>query len=356
MVYSYLQLRVYASTQRSRSSWTAADFKYKGYRCEFIYNFVRHNAVTIAVLISISVLTVALTTIALIKFTPKLYKKLASHNESGNQSYKVYSFFWASSFVAAVCNIALLFFESIPVYKFYATQWSIKVALMLFLILFDILVTIWIARNEEFSTPYLAYILSFPLCCTCCCCTYCCCSCCRRSKQLRSKWIHALALTSLFLFAQFIALSALPTILWAFVFPLQTLSVITLFAAAIFCVIALLALLLRNIGQLTCSGRCRDNFSVLQPFLILMVALFLAIMILSFYIYIKFTSGVTTNQVGGYIVSFLPSAILTIIGWFVTKDKFFKQTFSRESDSTRNRAQLDFPTELTTPLTASVNV
>ena len=350
MAYSlYLQLKVYASTQQSRSSWTAVDFKYKGYSCESTY--------ALAVLISISVLTVALTTIALIKVTPKLYKKVASHMESGNQSYKVYSFFWASSFVASVCNIALLLFEtSFFLYQFSASYWIIKVPMMYFLILFDILVAICIPKNAEFPIPYLAYILSFPLCCTYCCCTCCCCTCCHRSKQLRSKWIQTLALTSLFLFAQFIALSALPTILWAFVFPVETLSVTTLFAAAIFCVIALIALLLRNIGQLVRSRRCRDNCNILQPFLILMVTLFLAIMILSFYIYIKFTSGVTTNQVGGFIVSFLPSAILTIIGWFVTKDKFFKQTFSQESDSTRNRSQPDFPTELTTPLTASVNV
>ena len=337
---SYLQLKVYASTQQSRSSWTAADFKYKGYSCEST-----NNLVTTSVLISIYVLTVALTTIALIKVTPKLYKKLASHMESGNQSYKVYSFFWASSFVASMCNIALLLFESISfLYLFSASYWIIKVPMMFALILLDILVAICIPKNAEFPIPYLAYILSFPLCCTFCCC----------SKQLRSKWIQTLALTSFFIFVQFIALSALPTILWAFVFPVQTLSVTTLCAAAIFCVIALIALLLRNIGQLAYSRRYRDNCNILQPFLILMVTLFLAIMILSFYIYIKSTSGVTTNQVGGFIVSFLPSAILTIIGWFVTKDKFFKRTFSQESDSTRNRSQLDLPEQ--TPLLASVNV
>ena len=359
---SYLQLEVYASTQQSRSSWTAADFKYKGYssECESTYTLrYMYNDVVTAVLVSISVLTVALTTIALIKVMPKLYQKLASHMESGNQSYKVYSFFWASSFVASMCNIALLLFESpniinLPFISY--SPYSIKPLMMFFLILLDILVAMCIPKNAKFLIPYLAYILSFPLCCTCCCCTCCCCTRCHHSKQLRSKWIQTLALTNLLLFTQFIALSALPTILWAFVFPVQTLSVTTLFAAAIFCVIALIALLLRNVGQLARSRRCRDNCSVLQPFLILMVTLFLAIMILSFYIYMKFTSGVATNQVGGFIVSFLPSAILTIIGWFVTKDKFFKQTFSQESDSTRNRSQPDFPTELTTPLTASVNV
>ena len=304
-------------------------------------------------LITISVLTVALTTIALIKVAPKLYDKLVSHIESGNQSYKVYSFFWASSFVASVCNVALWLYECIFfLFIFSPSYWIIKVPMTLFLILFDILVAICIPKSAEFPIPYLAYFLSFPLCCTCCCCRYCCCSSCHHSKQLRSKWIQTLALTSLLLFTQFIALSVLPTILWAFVFPVQTLSVTTLFAAAIFCVIALIAVLLRNIGQITCSRRCRDNCSTLQPLLILMVTLFLVIMILSFYIYIKLISGIKTNQVGGFIASFLPSAILTIIGWFVTKDKFFKQTLSRESGSTRNGSQLDLPTELTTPLNA----
>ena len=176
---------------------------YKGYSCD-------SNVLTGS---SIYVLIVALTTIALIKVAPKLNEKLASQIESSNQSYKVYSFFWASSFVASVCNVALLLFESIFFlgYIFSPSYWIIKVPMMFFLILLDILVAICIPKTAEFPIPYLAYILSFPLCCTCCCC-----SCCRRSKQLRSKWIQTLALTSLLLFTQFIALSSLPTILWAF--------------------------------------------------------------------------------------------------------------------------------------------
>ena len=182
---------------------------------------------------------------------------------------------------------------------------------------------------------------------------HCCCCC---SKLLRSKWIQSLALSSLLLFTQLVALSALPTILWAFVFPIQTLAAVTFLAAAIFCLTALIALLIRNIGQITCSRKCRDNWSTLQPLLILMVILFLAIMILTFIIYIKFiTSGIVTNQIGGSLVSFLPSAILTIIGWFVTKGKFFKQMFPQESDLTGSRPQLDPPTEQT-PLNAPVNV
>ena len=217
---------------------------------------------------------------------------------------------------------------------------AIKMVMVCLLILLDILIAIWISKTAEFFIPSIAY------CCTCCCCCCCC------SKPFRSKWIQTVALTSLLLFTQLVVVSAVPTILWAFVFPVQTLAAVAFLAATIFCMTALIALLLRNIRQITRGGRCRDNCSVLQPLSILMMALFLATVILSFIIYTELIkSGIAMNQVGGYIVSFLPSAILTIIGWFVTKGKFFKQTPQQESDSTRNRSQRDLPTEQT-PLLA----
>ena len=94
----------------------------------------------------------------------------------------------------------------------------------------------------------------------------------------------------------------------------------------------------------------------MQPLPILMVALFLAIMVISCYLYIKlFATGVEPTQIGGFIISFLPSAILTIIGWFVTKGKFIKQMFLQESNQTRNSSQADPPTEQR-PLIASLNM
>ena len=89
----YLQLKVYASTQQSRSSWTAADLQYEGYSCGPTHDMrLAHE------LDSITVLIVALTTLVLIKATPKLYWKVI---ERGNQWYL---FFWAASFIASLCN------------------------------------------------------------------------------------------------------------------------------------------------------------------------------------------------------------------------------------------------------------
>ena len=112
---------------------------------------------------------------------------------------------------------------------------------------------------------------------------------------------------------------------------------------------SIIAVLIRNIGQLTCKrrGNCYSSFMQL-----LMVILFVAIVISTCFVYINFiTSGIKTNHVVAFIVTFLPSAILTIIlGWFVTKSKFIEHVVPKECDTTRKRPQLDLPTEQT-PLT-----
>ena len=279
-------------------------------------------------------LIVVLTALVLIKVAPKLYQKVV---ERGDQWY---SFFWAASFIASLCNFLSVYIAVVQIIVTRGDEtniiYIIKMVTVWLLILLDILIAIY---SAEFPIPSIAY------CCTCCCCCCCC------SKPFRSKWIQSLALTNLLLFTQLVALSALPTILWAFVFPIQTLAAVTFLAAAIFCLTALIAVLIRNI---TCSRKCRDNWSTLQPLLILMMILFPAIVILTFIVYIKFNkSGIVTNQIGGSLVSFLLSTILTICGWFVTKGKFFKQ---KENDLTGSRSQLDPPTEITTLLNEPLNV
>ena len=64
-------------------------------------------------LIIIVVLTVALTTIVLTMTAPKLYQKLTSNVEKGNNQW--YSFFWAASFMASLCIIAVLLCEILAV-------------------------------------------------------------------------------------------------------------------------------------------------------------------------------------------------------------------------------------------------
>ena len=212
-IHHNLQLKVYASTQRRRSSWTAADFKYKGYSCN---SWTPGNSLVV----SIAVVTVALTTLVLIAAAPKVYQRVTSLG---------YSFFWAASFVASVCNIALVVcFGIVSLCKMQIIKIQIiKIATIFLLLVVDFFAAICIPKNTEFPVPRLAYLFSFLLCCLCCC--FICCVRSRHSKQLHSHLIQTLALTNLIIFAQFIALSAIPTIMWAFVFPIQTLAAIAFF-------------------------------------------------------------------------------------------------------------------------------
>ena len=143
---------------------------------------------------------------------PKLYQKVASNAEKDNQWY---SFFWAASFMASLCIIAVLLCEILAaavtdtptVIHLYMnhikTMVIIKLAIMLGLVIpLDILIACYIIFKSEkggFLVPKLVHILSFPLCCTCFC---------YKDEDMRLKWIQTLALTSLLLFTQLVALSA----------------------------------------------------------------------------------------------------------------------------------------------------
>ena len=104
---------MYASTQQSRSHWTAADFIYQGY-----YNSCEPDWTLVSVLVITGILIVALTTIALFRAAPNLHQKVTSFVERGNQWY---SFFWAASFVALVCSTILLLCEFGPLTNLYTS-------------------------------------------------------------------------------------------------------------------------------------------------------------------------------------------------------------------------------------------
>ena len=118
-------------------------------------------------LVTITILIVALTAFVLIKATPKLYQQVI---ERGNQWY---SFFWAASFMASFWNffsvnalmiltIQQIQFPGMFGYEAYIIKMvMVMVCLLIFL---DILVVICTPKSAEFPIPSIAN------CYTCCCC------------------------------------------------------------------------------------------------------------------------------------------------------------------------------------------
>ena len=153
----------------------------------------------------------------------------------------------------------------------------------------------------QLHVPKAAVILSRCFCCTIFC-----------SKRNQEVHIRTLALWSLMFFVHLLSLASLPTIIWVTVLPLRVISLLTSTCAALFCVTAFVAVLISIPTQLQ-SNCCKVLLLLTIP------ALSSAIVVLGTVLYLQLImNSIDTTSVAGLIVSFLPSAGLTIVGWVVT--------------------------------------
>ena len=112
--------------------------------------------------------------------------------------------------------------------------------------------------------------------------------------------------------------------IWAFVLPLRITSLITSIGAILFCLTAAVAVFIYSILSLCSSSQSQQSginncCSVCHVFcLVAIPPLFLAILVLGTIIYLRLImTSIDTTSVAGIIASFLPTAVLTIIGWLV---------------------------------------
>ena len=153
----------------------------------------------------------------------------------------------------------------------------------------------------QLHVPKAAVILSICFCCTIFC-----------SKRNQQVHIRTLALWSLMFFVHLLSLAILPTFIWAAVLPVRVISLLASTCAAFFCLMAFVALLISIPTQLQSNKK-----SVYHVLLLLTVpALSSAIVVLGTMIYLRvIITSIDTTSVAGVILSFLPSAALTIVGW-----------------------------------------
>ena len=335
---------MYASAQGVQSDWTVLDYQHKGYSNGD--NDIILKAAPF-LLIAVDFFLLILVTTILIKVAPKLYQGIASQTHRGNQYY---SFFWAAVLVASVYNILILSFEitgvvmlddlytlcddgdfcSAPLGFERHYDFTVRVARGItiykfisiwILLIFDLLIAACIPKSPVFPIPRGLNIISYILCCTFGC-----------VQNTRSKFIQTLAIWSLCVFVHLLTVGALASIVWVFVLPLRILSVAALLYATLFSTTAFIALLIKNLRLLSNASSWHRRCSILQPMIILVP--FMAIMFIISIFCIRFIAlGIEPNSIGGYAVSFIPSAILTVLGWFVIKGKVFDRLFSAESKS-----------------------
>ena len=308
-----LQLKVYARALTVRESWSERDYKYKGYSASRAFE-------VLIFLYSIYFAVFGLITILLVHLVPEWYRKATARVERGDQWY---SFFWALSFVASLCNTAVIICE---IYAAVRAHYNVIVfPLLVVSTLFDLLFAGCIQKDPAFPIPRMLTFL---------------CTCCRCSVTSQSKLAQTLALWNFLMLIHFATISALPTLLWMFVLPIQILAVMALLITSVFFATTLIALVIKNTPMLRRRKTCRENCRVFLP--VVGVGLFLVLVILASAFYIKLiNTGVDPNNLGKFIASFFPSATLTIVGWFVTKGKLFDKLFKPPGESNRNTSAAD---------------
>ena len=321
-----LQLKVYARALTVRESWSQQDYQYKGYsRILLVYMFEIVEFGSHKLLYSIYYIIIGLITMLLVHLGPEWYRKATARVERGDQWY---SFFWALSFVASLCNAAVITCESYMRATFqqdFSEFLSVVLPVMVIIILFDLVFAGCIQKDSAFPIPRILTFL---------------CACCHCSVTSQSKLAQTLALWNLLMLIHFAAISALPTLLWMFVLPIQILAVTALLVTTIFFATALIAFVIKNSPMLRRRNTCRENCRVFLP--VVSVGLFLALVIQTSVFYINLiNTGVDPNNLSKFIAYFFPSAVLTIVGWFVTKGKLLNKLFQPPGESNRNTSAAD---------------
>ena len=307
-ILTLMQLKVYASTLSVRESWSQQDYQNKGY---IITNEYKNPVIVYTMYSTVLGLITAL----LVFLLPEWYRKATIQVERGDQWY---SFFWALSFVATLCNAAVIICEFRGISTFRINL--IVFPLMLVVIVLDLIIASVIRKDPAFPIPKALTFLT--LFCTCCCCW---------SVTSRLKLAQTLALWNLLTFIHFVTISTLPTILWMFVLPIQILAVTALLVTTVFFATALIALVIKDTPVLYRRITCRGSWRALLP--MVSIGLFLALVIQASVFYIKLTNtGVDQNNLSKFIASFIPSATLTIVGWFVTNKVFNSPDKSNQNE------------------------
>ena len=319
----HLQLKAHAVSQNNTPVTVYS--LYKGYSNIEATDYLQN------ILCAIYVLSALLMAVAMGYSAPAWYKWIVEKTD--NEQNQWYSFFWAASFVATLCNGFILvfeiwfFFDTVSPNQFYI----LKLAFVVFFCLLDLIIAKRIIKcHEEKNTPQqsnnqstdtlqetlntkpsqlhvprVAVILSGSFCCMIFC-----------SKHNQQPHVRSLAVWSLIFFVHLLSLAILPTVIWVIVLPLRVTSLLTSTWATFFCLTAFVAVFISIPQQLK-----NKNMSAYKVVLLLIVpALSSAIVILGTIVYLRLVmNSIDTTSVAGVITSFLPSAGLTMIGWVVSR-------------------------------------
>ena len=276
--------------------------------------------------------------ILVLKFAPVNYQALS---EKMNRNATVYRIYWGSAFIIILANLIFLFiklnvsnsifflilysnflYDTSPYAHAYL---SIAAVPVISIAVLSLAVAIWIVCKTSRQNGVRMPIPTKTANVTCCCCCCCCCS-----RNTKSIAVQIITLWNILIFVQAIVTSTIPLFFLIILHPAKTLSILSVTVSTFFFLVIIAAHLF-SIGRSFVWKSCSNA---------LVTLLLSGIVIIFIVVYIGCLNyGVQTKGISGFLVSLLPSACLSVIGWFI-KRKFLKQ-------AEINDAETGLPTEHT---------
>ena len=247
-----------------------------------------------------------------------------------NVSSATSSLFWSAAIIGALLVLCFIvqtllnYVISITTMDFIdhdeVVSMTITFVLLLFLLTLELIVAILRSKHSGLAVPRcMGYCCSFfCFCCFCCCC--------RPRGRSHSRVARALSLWFVMAGLQLIASSTIPLIIAVFFYnPLSFIASFALVVNAYFGIVVFLAVLVHICSQHNRSKRCLFCvYSLIFIGIIVMVCLVFRLFVLIA------VHGGQVKSIPGFIGTLVPSAILSIITWFV-KTKVLGKTETNQS-------------------------
>ena len=299
------QLKAYARAQGKLGPWDGSD---RGYTWT--------GLTSVDLFMPLASFLLMISTLGLmIRFTPHLLKSL--REEANQQTRPVTGVFWALAILAFIYNCTLpvdilLLTETCPVFH---TVCTLKVAV----ILLSAAVGLgWMLLTYCVATALLPHLIKCFL-----------------------RFLYSLAFFNVSLSICNLAGTIIPTFILATVYPIEVLSTAALMCAVIFCFASIFAVLFAYKKTVNIS-ECQRAISSLCN--VILLSLFLMSVVLVGILYLKTIRP--SNDLLSIMLSFLPSALLTAVG-YVKGKKLFKKNQPHQK-STMDQQSHNGDTELLT--------
>lgn len=346
-----LQLKVYAKAQGNITpTW---DISNKGYG---VYEPNLDDGRIESILYTTMIVLALLVTTVLWSVSAQVYNEIA--NTCSRRDSEMWCvLFWGASVTATLCNTAAIITE--PVVLIYDlskhftwpdSNWDAryglaKLSIITMFYVSDIIVALYIVLKRGRDTTLPVPKLLKELADHCCCCYYC------GGVTSTLKFIQILAVWNLLLFVHFVSIAVLPTTLWIFVLPIRMMWMVVLMFAALFLLVLFMGTIF-SINQLVGPNAPENrNIQVEQErevqmrqvkrsrlsmiVQIIIAALLIATVSLLVVLYLDLvTTEMTTNTPTEVLTKFLPTGIVTVVGWFVSTrlGRLFVKARERKND------------------------